>query len=357
MIQRQLKLRLKTQQEDSLNDWLWSLTGVWNWAIRKIELDAGDGIYYTPKDFQNLLANHGKKIGIPSHVLQGVLSAAHTAWDRCFKKVAKRPRLKGVRNKLNSIPFPDPIRGPAGNYIRLPGIGTLRFHKQDLPDGKIKCGRIVKRASGWYLCLFIDAHPNRIPAISDGAVGIDPGFKHLLTLSNGEQVNHPREIEKSLVRLGQAQRGGNQKLAARLHERVSNQRKDRNHKLSRRLVSENAVIVFSKDNIKGVSKRFGKSVASSGHAQLRSMIAYKCTTSGRRYIEVASHHSTMTCSACGGLSGPTGLAGLSVRQWVCTSCGTAHDRDVNAAVNTLIVGLGTSHEEAALCGLSGIPGV
>lgn len=134
-----------------------------------------------------------------------------------------------------------------------------------------------------------------------------------------------------------------------LPERIRNQRKDRNHKLSRRLVSENSIVVFSKDNIKGISKRFGKSVASSGHAQLRSMLAYKCTASGRRYIEVASRHSTMTCSACGDMSGPTGLAGLSVRQWVCTSCGMIHDRDVNAAVNTntLIAGLGASHEEAA----------
>src|SRR5205823_10186734 len=48
MIQRQLKLRLNTRQEGQLTDWLYHLTGVWNWAIRKIELDAKDGIFYTP---------------------------------------------------------------------------------------------------------------------------------------------------------------------------------------------------------------------------------------------------------------------------------------------------------------------
>ena len=52
--------------------WLWNLTSVWNWAIRKIELDAKDKIYYTPRDFQNLLANHGEKLKIPSHTLQGI---------------------------------------------------------------------------------------------------------------------------------------------------------------------------------------------------------------------------------------------------------------------------------------------
>jgi hypothetical protein len=61
MLQYQLKLRLKTAQELELQSWLFSLTGVYNWAIRKIELDAKCGIYYTHYDFINILAGHGKK--------------------------------------------------------------------------------------------------------------------------------------------------------------------------------------------------------------------------------------------------------------------------------------------------------
>jgi len=339
MIQYQIKLRLKTKQEEQLNDWLWSLTGVWNWAVRKIEQDAKDGIYYTGMGFQNLLAEHGKKIGIPSHTMQGILSQALTAWSRCFKKIGGKPKLKGNRRKLNSIPFPDPIRAADGNHIKLPGIGLLRFHKQDIPVGKIKCGRIIKRASGWYLCLFIDAERKPIERKAFGTIGIDPGFNDLLTTSDGEKIPHPKELQQLEKRLGQAQRGINRKLVARLHERIKNKRKDRNHKLSLRLVQENTLIVFSKDNIKGIAKKFGKSVASSGHAELRNQIAYKSLIGGTRYAEVSSFNSTKTCSACGALSGPTGFSGLAVRNWVCTSCGTQHDRDCNAAINTLISGL------------------
>jgi transposase len=36
---------------------------------------------------------------------------------------------------------------------------------------------------------------------------------------------------------------------------------------------------------------------------------------------------------------------LSVRQWECSACGAHHDRDVNAAINTLIVGAGMALEE------------
>lgn len=197
MIQRQLKLRLTGRQEKTLDDWLPVLAAVWNWAIRKIELDANDGIYHSRKSFQNLLANHGPKIGIPSHTLQGVLLTAHEAWQRCFQKVSRKPRFKGKRNRLNSVPFPDPLRAPRGNKVAVAGLGKLRFFKQSIPLGKIKCGRIVKRASGWYLCLFIDAEPNAIPVTGNGCVGIDPGFHSLLAMSNGEKVAHPKELQQS----------------------------------------------------------------------------------------------------------------------------------------------------------------
>lgn len=347
MIQRQLKLRLTKQQESALNGWLPTLTSVWNWGIRKIELDAKGGIYYTPKDFQNLLAGTSKTLGIPSHTIQGMLSLAHLSWGRCFKKLAGKPNFKGNRNRLNSIPFPDPIGRPTANKIKVPGIGDARFHKQELPEGKIKNGRIVKRASGWYLCIFIDASPNAIPADGTGQIGIDPGYSHLITTSTGEKVVHPKELQNSIKRYGQAQRGHDKQLSARIQERISNQRKDRNHKLSRRLVSENKTIVFSKDNIKGLARAgFGKSVAAAAHGQLRSMLGYKCRIGGRHYIEVPSKGSTRICSHCGASTGPQGRAGLSVRHWECSACGTPHDRDINAAINTLRDAVGTTVERA-----------
>ena len=316
--------------------WLLMLKCVWNWAIRKIELDAKDGIYYKKQRFQNLLADHGKRMGIPSHTLQGMLIIAWDGWDRCFKKLAKKPRLKGARNKLFSIPFPDPIRRPSGNYIKLPGLGTFRFHKQDIPEGRIKCGRIIKRASGWYLCLFLEADAKAILAKAHGKIGIDPGFKDTLALSTGEKISLPKEFKRKQERLAQAQKGKRKRLTARLQERIKNRRKDNNHKISRRLVQENAFIAFSKDNIKGIAKSYGKSVAEACHYQLRQMLSYKCIISGRKYVEVDSKDSTMTCSHCLAKTGPTGKAGLSVRQWECTGCRTSHDRDQNAAINTLI---------------------
>jgi putative transposase len=342
-VQCQLKLRLTKAQERELETWLYHLTSVWNWAIRKIELNAKDKIYFSRMEFRNLLAGHSVKLGIPSHVMQGVLDTAHESWSRCFKRAAGRPRLKGMRRPLNSIPFPDPLKEPKGNRLTLRGIGSLRFHKMAIPAGSIKRSRICKRASGWYLCLIIKGQPKPIERTANGIIGIDPGFGNLLTTSDGEVIEHPRELEAGAARLAQAQRGKNKRLSARIQERIRNRRKDRNHKLSRRLVTENVTILFSSDNIKGIAKRFGKSVASSGHAQLRWMLRYKSLIGGTEYIEVDSRRSTMTCSNCGAQSGPTGLSGLAVRQWRC-ACGAQHDRDVNAAINTLLAGAGLAHE-------------
>jgi len=349
MVQYQLKLRLSGKQERTLLEWLPILGSVFNFGLRKIELNARNHIYFSSNDFQNLLAGHGPKLGIPSHTLQGVLSTVYISWQRCFKKLARKPRLKGKRRPLNSIPFPDPIKPPSDGKIGLPGLGKVRFHKQELPAGKIKCGRICKRASGWYLCLFIDAEPKPVPRVAEGRIGIDPGFKDLLTLSTGEKIAPPKEFRAIEKRLGQAQRGNRRKLVARLQERAKNRRKDRNHKLSRRLLGENITICFLQDNHRAIAKTFGKSVAESGHGQLRQQLSYKSLPGGTELLFPDNRNSTKTCSTCGGLTGPSGLSGLAVREWKCGHCGAHHDRDINSAKNALISGAGCAHEKAYAC--------
>ena len=110
---------------------------MWNWAIRKIEQDAQDTISYTRQAFHNLLADHGTKISISSHTLPGMLGTAYTAWQRCDKQLAKKPRLKGQRNKLTSasaqqktsIPFPDPFTVPDRTHLHVLGkaVGVRRM--------------------------------------------------------------------------------------------------------------------------------------------------------------------------------------------------------------------------------------
>jgi transposase len=62
----------------------------------------------------------------------------------------------------------------------------------------------------------------------------------------------------------------------RLQERIKNRRKDDDHKLSRNLVEKNKIVVFSKDNIKGIAKSYGKSVAEVGHYSANAILQMHC---------------------------------------------------------------------------------
>ena len=258
-----------------------------------------------------------------------------------------------MRDKLMSIPFPQLVKAPKNNRIFIPGIGETRFFKQDIPEGKIKCGRIIKKASGWYLVITIDTDP-KITNLkeTDSKVGIDTGFHDLAILSDGTKYTNPRELRLGAKRLAQAQRGKNKKLVSRLQEKQSNRRKDRNHKISLEIIRNHKEIYVTNDNLKSQSKRFGKSITEASIGQLRQFLIYKGSSCGRKVVLVDSRRTTMTCSNCDSLTGPTGLSGLAVRNWVCGVCRTQHDRDVNAAQVVLKTGAGialVSNKELNSC--------
>jgi transposase len=69
------------------------------------------------------------------------------------------------------------------------------------------------------------------------------------------------------------------------------------------------------------------------------MLLYKCDDAGRWFGEVNESFTTQDCSACGARCGPKGPKDLGIREWICESCGTHHQRDVNAAKNILARGL------------------
>ncbi|HXT90782.1 MAG TPA: RNA-guided endonuclease TnpB family protein, partial [Trebonia sp.] len=80
-----------------------------------------------------------------------------------------------------------------------------------------------------------------------------------------------------------------------------------------------------------------KSVLDVGLGEFRRQLEYKAGRCGRRIVAIDRWYpSSKTCSACGHL---LASLSLSTRHWTCPSCGTVHDRDVNAAKNILAAGL------------------
>ena len=89
-----------------------------------------------------------------------------------------------------------------------------------------------------------------------------------------------------------------------------------------------------------VKTKMAKSTLDAGWSMFKTMLEYKSHQAGIVFEVVSENYTTQTCSCCGTIpaSSPKGRAGLRIREWVCSTCATVHDRDVNAAKNILAAG-------------------
>ena len=126
---------------------------------------------------------------------------------------------------------------------------------------------------------------------------------------------------------------------ARVHERIANSRKDFQHKLSRKLVNENQVIVIENLAVKNMMKNhcLAKAISDCGWSEFTRQLKYKAERDGKTYLEIGRFFpSSKTCHVC---LNQIGSLPLDVRSWTCSNCQTKHDRDINAAINIRDEGL------------------
>ena len=183
------------------------------------------------------------------------------------------------------------------------------------------------------------------------SIGFDLGLKDFLIDSNGCVIDNPKYFRKSQHKLTKEQRklshctkGSNnyikQKLkVALVHEKIKNQRKDFQHKISHQLINENQVIVSEDLKPSNMIKnhKLAKSIADASFGSFCNMIDYKAKWYGRTYIKIGSFYpSSKLCHCCGYKNTTLTLAD---REWECPNCHTFLDRDKNAAKNILEEGL------------------
>jgi putative transposase len=130
------------------------------------------------------------------------------------------------------------------------------------------------------------------------------------------------------------------------HEKVANQRRDFQHKLSRRLIDDNDMVVVEDLNIRGMVKnhRLAKSITDAAWSEFIRQLEYKAAWVGKTFVKIGRWEPTSkTCSSCGHRNGDISL---NIREWDCPSCGTHHDRDINAAINIRAAGIDRLHTNA-----------
>jgi putative transposase len=278
--------------------------------------------------------------GVHSQVLQDVLKRVEKAFDGFFRRVKRKekagfPRFRS-RKRYDSFTYAQSGFSINNGKLRLSKIGGVRIKLHRPIEGKIKTLTITRSAAGkWYACFSVEVESQPLPQ-NDKAVGIDVGLKAFCTLSTGEQVDNPRFFRTDEKALAKAQRKEKRKIARRIHERIANRRRDFAHQLSHALVSMFGIIAFEDLNIKGMVRNhcLSKSIQDAAWNQLIQYTTYKAEYAGREVRIVDPRGTSQRCSACGA----TVLKDLSQRIHDC-SCGLRLDRDHNAALNILSLGL------------------
>lgn len=305
---------------------------VWNFANQtSIEYLDKRGKWLSGFDLDYLIAGCSKDLPINYDIMSAVV---HRYAE--LRIQTKKPKLswRSGKRSLGWVPFKRPINVEDDCFKFNKFV--FRFWKSREIEGKIKCGSFAQDSKGNWFINFVCDNGKKSVIKSGGSVGIDLGLKTLATLSNGDRLSRQNITTKYAQKLATAQRARKKKQVKSIHTKIKNVRKDWNHKQTTKLINRfDKIVVGNVSSSKLKKTRFAKSVSDAGWADFKSMLAYKAVALGVGYKEVKENYSTVTCSHCGSRSGPKGLAGLNVRDWICLNCGTTHDRDVNAAINIL----------------------
>lgn len=180
---------------------------------------------------------------------------------------------------------------------------------------------------------------------SNEFIGIDLGIKDFVIASDGEVFENlklKRKNQKRLSKLhkevSRKQKGSRNRNKAKIrlakqYEKINNIKEAYLHSISNQLVSENQVICIEDLNVKGMLKNhnLARSIQELSLYQFKSMLKYKSEWNGGYVVEVDRFFpSSKLCNVCGSKNDKLTL---DIRSWTCGSCGTEHNRDLNAAIN------------------------
>ena len=305
---------------------------------------------------------------VPSQALANSYMDCMAAFNNFFNSIKKKtkqdtkyPRFhkKGQKDSFRIASTKTSkgydIRIEDYEHIKVPKFGLIKFRNYNNIDwSKVHIYNITikKNSIGKYfasLCCELPESKYIEPKFD--ACGFDLSLKDFAIFDSGEVIENPKYYRKTEYRIKKTQRildkcekfSKNYKKVqiklAKLHEKIKNQRKDFQHKISRRIINENQVIVSEDLNVKGMLKnhKLAKSIQDASFSSFCNIIAYKALEQHRQYVKIGTFYpSSKLCHCCGfkykGLK-------LDERFWTCPECGTYLDRDENAAINILQEGL------------------
>jgi putative transposase len=292
---------------------------------------------------------------VHSQVLQNVAVRIDLAFKAFFRRCKSGekpgyPRFRGP-NRYDSFCFPQAPSGCKleGSHLHLSKIGTVRVVLHRPLEGTPRTVCLRRSSIGkWYVTIACEWEPTPLEP-SPEQVGIDVGLANFATFSTGETIDNPRFFrteEKALAnaqrRLAKEARGTpkrrkRRKIVARVHERVRWKRRDFAHQESRKIVNRFQIIAVEDLSVNRLVHNhcLAKSISDAAWAEFSAMVGVKAEWAGRSFIAVNPAYTSQDCSRCGHRQ----KLPLSERVYRCPCCFLEMDRDLNAALNILRVGL------------------
>jgi putative transposase len=372
-----------TQEAQMLN-WMEQCRRVYNYALRERKdwinsrkclvnacsltqeyIIPGDAPYPDYYKQQNALTKAKETIPELKAVHSQVLQDALKRLDKAFKFMQERgfgfPRFQKF-GQYRSFVFPQFKSNPVNGFeVKLPKIGAMPINlHRPIPDGfEVKQVRVVRKASGWYAQLILQADISVPDVMPHGEpIGIDLGLEKFLAVSNGKLVERPRffgDLQgklKSLQRKLRNKKKGSanyrkaQTKIRALHEHIYNVRREF-HFLTAHKLCDIAGMIFAEDlNLKMSSRgMLAKHCLDAAWGSFLDILKWVAWKRGVFFAKVDPNGTSQTCPNCGA---HTGKKELSERVHHCGECGYVTDRDVAAAQVVMQRGLTAVGQTALL---------
>jgi putative transposase len=314
-------------------------------------------------------------------------SINYGATSAALTELKRQPEVEWL-NEVSCVPIQQSLRHLQTAFVNFwqSGAGYPGFKKRSghqsaeftrsgfqWKNGKLSLARIGKLKIRWsrhFQCEPTTVHVSRTPAgryyisfrvdealpampEAAGEIGIDLGLKTFAAFNDGTGHHAPRPLRRKMAQLKKAQKALSRKRkgssnrnkarikVAKIHEKISDIRRDGLQKLTTDLVRKNHTIVIEDLNVRGMMANhcLAGAVADSAWGEFARELEYKCGWYGRVFIRINRWYpSSRTCSTpdCGFVNH---TLTLDDREWTCPRCRTTHDRDTNASRNILAVGL------------------
>jgi len=362
MLVLEAKLKGRTEQYSLIDEAIRTALFVRNKALRywmdnrgtgKYDLSAQCAVLAKEFDFAKKLNSQARQSSA-----ERAWSAINRFFENCKKKVSGKKGYPRFKKRGHSVEYKQTgwklsedrkyltlTDGFKIGKVKLVGSRDLNFYQIE----QIKRVRLVRRADGYYaqFCVDVDRREDLEP--SKSTIGLDVGLNHFYTDSNGQTVENPRFLRKSERQLKKLQRkvskrkkgSANRRKAikrlARKHLQVSRQRKDFAVKTARCVVRSNDLIAYEDLQVRNMVKnhKLAKSISDASWSMFRNWVEYFGKVFSKVTVAVPPHYTSQNCSTCGTLVKKS----LSERTHQCSHCGTVLDRDHNAALNILAIGL------------------